>query len=67
MEFEFKEVAEIAVRALNGYIMQSKQLVCEIVKDKNIFDFKNTTHEYKFINWARKFRLEKNQVMFYLF
>ena len=33
-----------------------------MVKDKNIFDFKNTTHEYKFINWARKFREEKNQV-----
>ena len=28
--------------------------------EKNIFDFKNTTHEYKFINWARKFREEKN-------
>ena len=34
-----------------------------MVKDKNIFDFKNTTHEYKFINWARKFREEKNKVI----
>lgn len=44
--------------------MGSKQLVCAMVEDdKKIFDFKNTSHEYKFINWARKFRQLKNQVI----
>lgn len=33
-----------------------------MVNNKKIFDFKNTTHEYKFINWARQFRIQKNEV-----
>ncbi len=37
-------------------------IVCAQVTDKNPFDFKNTSHEYKFINWARKFREQKNEV-----
>lgn len=43
VEFEYHSVAEIAAKAMQGYIMQGKQIVCEALNKKgpSPFDAKN--------------------------
>ena len=49
LEFEEKEVAEIASKTMNGHIMFGKQLDCHMVSEPHRDTFKNGNRDWKFI------------------
>ena len=61
MEFDDKEVAEIASQTMNGYILFGRQLECHTVDKPHRETFKNGNRAWKFIPTQVKFRNEKNR------
>ena len=61
LEFQDKQVAEIAAQTMNGYILFSRQLDCHLVEKPNRETFKNGNREWKFVPTQIKFRNEKNR------
>ncbi len=49
LEFEDKEVAEVAAQTMNGYIMFGRQLDVHLVEKPHKDTFKNGNREWKFI------------------
>lgn len=60
MEFGSKEIADIAAKTMNGYIMFGKQLDCHLVDEPHRETFKNGNRKWKFIPGQVKFRNAKN-------
>ncbi len=58
-------MAEIAAKAMNGYIINGKTLKCHVLeKDKaNPFSFRFGSKKFKYIPWKRIFIKEKNKVI----
>ena len=61
MEFDDKQVAQIAAQTMNGYILFGKQLDCHMVEAPHRETFKNGNREWKFIPTQVKFRNQKNR------
>ena len=61
LEFEDKEVAQVAAETMNGYIMFGRQLECHTVAAPHRETFKNGNRDWKFIPTQVKFRNEKNR------
>jgi nucleolar protein 15 len=60
IEFSDKEVAQIAVQTMNGYMMFHKQIECHIVEDPHKDTFKHGNREWNFIPTQVMFRNKKN-------
>jgi len=58
VEFDIKEVAEIAAKAIHGYMMYGKELICKMVEGDGI---KVSSKKFRFIPWRRKFIQDKNK------
>lgn len=61
MEFEDKEVAQIASQTMNGYILFGKQLECHLVDKPHRETFKNGNRKWTYVPTQVKFRNEKNR------
>ncbi|KRX01916.1 hypothetical protein PPERSA_05755 [Pseudocohnilembus persalinus] len=63
VQFELPQVAEIAAKAMNGYMILGKILDVHVLtkEQPNPFDYESGKKQYKFINWSKKFVEEKNQ------
>lgn len=61
LEFDDKEVAQIAAQTMNGYIIFGRSIDCHVVDNPHRETFKNGNREWKFIPTQIKFRNEKNR------
>jgi nucleolar protein 15 len=64
IEFAHKEVAAIVAKAMHGYLMFSKILVCQVVppEEVNPNTFKNSSKPFRKINWVARERERHNKV-----
>eukprot|EP00967_Tisochrysis_lutea_P076698 scaffold103843_cov28-Tisochrysis_lutea.AAC.1 len=64
IEFAHKEVANIVAKAMNGYLMFSKILVCQVVPPDEVHPntFKNSDKPFRKIDWVAVERERHNQV-----
>ena len=62
VEFEVKEVANIAAQAINGYLMYGKQLICKVVEGNEGNGIKVSSKKFSYIPHKRHFIKEKNMV-----
>ena len=61
LEFEDKDVAQVAASTMNGYIMFGRQLDCHLVDKPHKDIFKNGNRKWQFVPTQVKFRNEKNR------
>ena len=61
LEFEDKEVAKIAVGAMDKYLMFGKQIQCHIVDQPHRDTFKNGNREWKYIPTKEIFKNKHNK------
>ena len=61
LEFTDKDVAEIAVQTMNGYMMFHRQIECHMVEAAHKDTFKHGNREWKFVPTQVMFRNKKNQ------
>lgn len=60
IEFGDREVAQIAVQTMHGYMMFHKQIECHMVEDAHKDTFKHGNREWKFVPTQVMFRNKKN-------
>ena len=60
LEFEDKEVADIAVKTMDGYLMFGKQVQCHMVDAPHKDTFKHGNREWKFVPRQLMFRNKLN-------
>lgn len=65
MKFRDLEVATIAANAMNGYLMNGKKLVVNVLSDEHPdpFKYKHGSSKLHFIDWSAKFVEESNKVI----
>ncbi|CAD8211839.1 unnamed protein product [Paramecium octaurelia] len=63
VKFADKEVAPIAAQAMNGYLMNGKKLVVNVLSDQHPdpFKYKHGNQKLHFINWSEKAVEESNK------
>lgn len=63
IEFESMEIASIAAKTMNNFILFDRILKCDVVSDKTRYNkiFKRWKRQFKFFNKYNKFVLERNK------
>jgi nucleolar protein 15 len=64
IEFEEKDVAEIAAKTMNNYILFEKVLKCSVIEEASRYNliFKKWKRKFKYNNKYEKYLKEKNKV-----
>lgn len=64
MQFQYPEVAEIAAKTMNDYLLLGRILTCHTLQNHktNPFSFKTMRHKTKFINFKKIFIARRNKV-----
>ena len=62
VEFEHREVAQIVAKAMDGYMMYSKLLVCKALPPEQVHPetFKGANKPFRKIDWAKRERVRHN-------
>eukprot|EP00795_Rhopilema_esculentum_P014457 gene14457-5519_t len=63
VEFEYEDVAKIAVEAMNNYMMFGRLIKCEIVPKERLHPriWTGARRKFRKINWAEKSRVKHNK------
>ncbi len=67
VEFDDMEVAEIAAKTMNNYILFDKSLKCSVVTDTSRYNllFKKCKKKFQFHNKYNQYIFEKNKVFLF--
>ena len=62
VEFEHREVAQIVAKAMDGYMMYSKLLVCKALPPEQVHPetFKGANKPFRKVDWAKRERVRHN-------
>ena len=65
VEFDDMEVAEIAARTMNNYILFDRSLKCSVVTDTSRYNllFKKCNKKFQFHNKYNQYLFDKNKVL----